>query len=47
MKLNFWQILGLIIILVGIAYMIYSRTGVRPATPIEPVAPPPTVSVPA
>ena len=39
-RFNFWQMLGVVMILVGLAYMIYNRTGVRPATPIEPVAPP-------
>lgn len=46
MKLNFWQVLGLLLILVGLVYVIYRETGVRPATPIEPV-PPPTALPPA
>ena len=37
---NFWQVLGVILILVGLSYMIYHRTGNRPGDPIEPVAPP-------
>ena len=37
---NFWQLLGVILILVGLSYVIYNRTGNRPADPIEPVAPP-------
>lgn len=39
-RINFWQILGIALILIGAAYMIYNRTGNRPADPVEPVAPP-------
>lgn len=39
-KLNFWQILGIVLLLVGIVYIIRRETGVSPATPVEPTAPP-------
>ena len=52
MKFNFWQILGAILLIAGVAFLIYEKTGVRPATPVEPVAqpivlPPPTAPAPA
>ena len=34
MKLNFWQWLGLILLIVGLALLIYKRT--RPAAPADP-----------
>lgn len=44
MKLNFWQILGVILIVMGIAYVIYRET--RKEAPAGTAAPAPTVNVP-
>jgi hypothetical protein len=51
MKLNFWQILGLLLILFAGAFLIYERTGVKPADPLvpamsAPVLPPASQPVP-
>jgi hypothetical protein len=39
-RFNAWQLLGVILILVGLSYAMYDRLGRRPATPTEPAMPP-------
>lgn len=39
-RFNAWQIIGVVLILVGLSYVIYRETGTKPAHPVEPTAPP-------
>lgn len=40
MKLNFWQWLGLILLVIGLALLIYKRTRPAPMTDTAPVVQP-------
>ena len=43
MKLNFWQILGIVLIVLGIAGIVFLREGKSPDKTTTPVSPPATV----